>query len=541
MQTISNDTAQQPLTRLQRYGELIIYAVIFFALVASAFVLNIFLTEQSAKDTNDVFCATRLQQSWRKAQKNLTEVQNNLMTGANINENFNNFRYAIENFDSILTAFYFGGSVVIDGEIFTLIKPTEARPKKIINDLQEMWSPIKAEMLALSRTNPQNSATINQEVLAKMVEYAVTRDEAILDASQSFIVTLGELSQERVSKLQFFQILALVSTVVVFLAMVVRVTISLRKKDTLLDSQMEEITKQRDTIANEKERIDKLLKDLQMTQTQLVQSEKMASLGQMVAGLAHEVNTPLGFVRGNIEISQRNHGIISSALRQHDKLRQTLESGEVEELEQILLEAKESIEKINDYDLLSKTERVFEESLKGIDRLQELVTNLKNFSRLDEAVLKIADINEGIESSLLIANNALKHKAEVEKHFAPNCTMECYPAQLNQVFLNLLTNAAQAIEEGKRGKICISTFTENGYVVVKVADNGKGIPKEHLKKIFEPFFTTKPIGQGTGLGLSIVFKIIEQHNGTIDVESEAGKGTTFTIKLPRKQPRKNAQ
>lgn len=541
MQSVPNNASQKPLTRLQRYGELIIYAVIFFMLVASIFALNIFLAQQSEKDANDVFCATRLQQSWRKAQKNLTDVQNNLMTNADIRQNFLDFRQGIENFDSIVTAFCFGGNVKIDGASYALTKPVDARPKKSINDLQEMWSPIKAEMLALARSNPEDPASINPELLAKMVEYAIMRDDAILDASQSFIVKLGELSQERVARLQFFQVLALVSSVIVFLAMVIRLTISLRNKDELLDNQMKEIIAQRDTIAKEKEKTDRLLKDLQATQSQLVQSEKMASLGQMVAGLAHEVNTPLGFVRGNIEISQRNVGIISTALQEHDKLRQALESGEVDELEKTLLDAKASMEKINEYQLMEKTERVLQESLKGIDRLQELVLNLKNFSRLDEATLKMADINEGLDSTLVIANNLIKHKAEVKKNYAPSCVAECYPAQLNQVFLNLLTNAAQAIEDGKRGEIRVSTATENGSVVVKVSDNGKGIAKEHLKKIFEPFFTTKPVGQGTGLGLSIAFKIIQQHNGAIEVESEVGKGTTFTIKLPIKQPQKRAQ
>ncbi|MCS6988403.1 MAG: ATP-binding protein [Chloroherpetonaceae bacterium] len=529
---------EKPPTTLQRYGELIIYAIIFFALVASVFALNIYLARQSEKEANDVFCATRLQQAWRKAQKNLAEVQNNLMTGSATKDNFLAFRAGIQTFDSIVTAFYFGGVVTLDGMDFALTKPEDPRSKRIINDLQEMWSPIKTEMLNLARSNPDDPSSINQDLLFRMVEYAITRDDAILDASQAFIVKLGELSQERIARLQFFQVAALIGIVVVFLAMAIRVTISLRKKDALLRRRTEQIIEQRDAIAKEKEKVDALLKDLQATQAQLVQSEKMASLGQMVAGLAHEVNTPLGFVRGNIEISQRNHRIISNALREHDKLRRNLESGEVDELERILLEAKESMEKINDYQLIEKTDKVFEESLQGIDRLQELVANLKNFSRLDEAVFKVADLNEGLDSALMIANNVIKHKATVKKNYAPNCLVECYPAQLNQVFLNLLTNAAQAIEDGKRGEICLSTAINGEWATVKISDNGKGIPKEHLNKIFEPFFTTKPVGQGTGLGLSIAYKIIERHNGAIDVESEVGKGSTFTIKLPVKQKKK---
>ncbi len=527
----------QPPTRFQRYGELIIYAVIFFLLVASIFVLNIVLAQQSEKDTIDVFYATRLQQAWRKAQKSLLEVQNSLTAEQPINKHFQTFSASIQNFDSIVTAFYFGGMLTIDGRSFVLSKPTDARSKKSITDMHEMWSPIRAEMLSLTRLNPDSPANIDQDLLAKMIEYAVMRDDAILDASQGFIVALGEISQERISRLQFFQISALILGVVVFFAAAVRVTLSLRAKDALLDKRTEEIIAQRDTIAKEKEKTESLLKDLQMTQAQLVQSEKMASLGQMVAGIAHEVNTPLGFVRSNIEISQRNHRMIGTALRQHDKLRQTLEAGEVEDLEQILLEAKDAMEKINEYDLIEKTDRIFVESLEGLDRLQELITNLKNFSRLDEAQLKYANLNEGIDSSLVIANNLIKHKAVVKKHYTEPCNIECYPAQLNQVFLNLITNAAQAIENGKAGEIHISTALDGDKAIVKIRDNGKGIPKEHLQKIFEPFFTTKPVGQGTGLGLSIAYKIIQQHNGTIEVESEVGKGTTFTLKLPTTQKR----
>jgi len=251
-----------------------------------------------------------------------------------------------------------------------------------------------------------------------------------------------------------------------------------------------------------------------------------------VAGLAHEVNSPLGFVRNNIELLQRNYGIVSSALQEHDTLRDYLERGSLEQLEPQVDLAKSSMSLIEEYDLIGSTAQLVSDSLAGIDRIQDLVVNLKNFSRLDEATAKFADINDGIDAALVIADNVIKHKATVQKRYGDGVRAQCYPAQLNQVFLNLLTNAAQAIPDGQRGTITITTQKLDEHVIITIADDGAGIAPEHLNKIFEPFFTTKPVGQGTGLGLSIVYKIIENHNGVISVQSTLGKGTEFTIRLP---------
>ena len=272
---------------------------------------------------------------------------------------------------------------------------------------------------------------------------------------------------------------------------------------------------------------------IQEQQAQLIQSEKMASLGQMVAGIAHEVNTPLGFVRNNIEVLDKNLRRLLDVLERYRDLRDSLVNGHLDELEAKLVGIIEASKKIDSASFSEKIQALIAESLDGIDRIQQLVLDLKNFSRLDEAAFKETDLNQGLESTLKIANNIVKYKAEVIKDFAPELTAECYPARINQVFLNIITNAAQAIEG--QGKIWIKTYKENGTAVIKIRDNGKGIPQENLKKIFEPFFTTKDVGQGTGLGLYIVYKIIEQHKGTITVQSEVGKGTEFTIKLPIKQ------
>ncbi len=272
---------------------------------------------------------------------------------------------------------------------------------------------------------------------------------------------------------------------------------------------------------------------IQEQQTQLIQSEKMASLGQMVAGIAHEVNTPLGFVRNNIEVLEKNQRRLLDVLERYRDLRDSLVNGQLDELEVKLVGIIEASKKIDSANFSEKVQALISESIDGIDRIQQLVLDLKNFSRLDEASFKESDLNQGIESTLKIAHNIVKYKAEVIKDFAPELKAECFPARINQVFLNIITNAAQAIEG--QGNIWIKTYKENDMAVIKIRDSGKGIPQENLKKIFEPFFTTKDVGQGTGLGLSIVYKIIEQHKGTITVQSEVGKGTEFTIKLPIKQ------
>jgi len=285
---------------------------------------------------------------------------------------------------------------------------------------------------------------------------------------------------------------------------------------------------------NELEVNNKLIRE---QQSQLIQSEKMASLGQMVAGIAHEVNTPLGFVRNNLEVMSKFQNRMIDTLAEYHFLRDQLINGNVDALEEQLNKVSEISKKIEGQQFKDKVEAVLNESLVGIDRIQELVLDLKNFSRLDEESFKLSNINEGIESALKIANNMIKNKVTIHKDFIGNLDVECFPARMNQVFLNLISNGVQAIADS--GDLWISTSREmiesKEYGVISIKDNGKGIPKENLEKIFEPFFTTKPVGEGTGLGLSIVYKIIEQHNGFITVDSEVGTGTTFLIKIPVRQ------
>jgi len=261
-------------------------------------------------------------------------------------------------------------------------------------------------------------------------------------------------------------------------------------------------------------KLERTLKELRETQAQLVQSKKMASLGQLVAGVAHEVNNPIGAVNSATDVIKRCIKKIKlslskskniNELRGDNNFQKSL--GSLEENNQIVSTAGE--------------------------RIADIVRTLKNFARLDEKEIQLADLHEGIESTLTLLHHELKNNAQVSKDFGDIPQINCYPNELNQVFMNLFANAAQAIKN--QGTITIKTRSDENYVYIEVSDTGKGIAAEHLDRVFDPGFTTKGVGVGTGLGLSISYNIIQKHRGEIAVESEVGKGTTFSVVLPIKQ------
>ncbi|MBW1947832.1 MAG: PAS domain S-box protein [Deltaproteobacteria bacterium] len=280
----------------------------------------------------------------------------------------------------------------------------------------------------------------------------------------------------------------------------------------------------------------KTLADLQNTQSQLLQSEKMASIGQLAAGVAHEINNPVGFVKSNLGTMNEYREDLGKLLDQYEYLEEALSKGIAncgQETIRGLLEKVRKIKEEIDLNFIQDDhQNVIEESLEGIKRVEKIVSDLKDFAHIDKGELEQADINQGIESTLNIVWNELKYKAEVIKDLGDIPLVMCYPQRLNQVFMNILVNAAQAIE--KKGTIKISTRAANGQVEIRISDTGKGISPQVLSKIFDPFFTTKEVNKGTGLGLNVAYNIIQQHKGTIEVESEVGKGTTFTISLQTK-------
>jgi signal transduction histidine kinase len=262
--------------------------------------------------------------------------------------------------------------------------------------------------------------------------------------------------------------------------------------------------------------------ELERLQAQMVHSEKMASLGQLAAGVAHELNNPAGFIYGNMEFLRTCARGLERLLRFYDNA----------QLPAPLAGEAQAIKEEIDYDnSLKDLGAIITDCYDGAERIRDVVQNLRTFSRLDEAEFKKVDLHEGIESTIrLLSKYYGAGGITLERNYADLPQVDCYAGQLNQVWMNLLVNAAQAT--GQEGTVRVSTRMENETAVVSISDTGDGIAPEHLKSIFNPFFTTKRVGEGTGLGLSITYGIIERHGGCINVDSSLEKGTIFTVTVP---------
>jgi signal transduction histidine kinase len=288
-------------------------------------------------------------------------------------------------------------------------------------------------------------------------------------------------------------------------------------------------------IAQRNQVLRKALVELKESQTQLVQSEKMASLGQMVAGVAHELNTPLGYVKNNVQLLRELSTPLFDLADAQAVLADCLSDPNCDDvrLDSALQAAAEARDLASPELLMEDFGQLFSDTLYGLEQIAELVVGLKDFARLDRAMSEEVDLNDCIRSALVIARNGIKDKAEIVLQLAELPRIPCAPSQINQVLLNLLNNAAQAIDGF--GQILLKTWADDSAVFVSLQDSGRGMTPEVLARIFDPFFTTKPVGQGTGLGLSISYKIIQDHGGQIRAASEPGRGTRFLIRLPRPQ------
>jgi signal transduction histidine kinase len=290
--------------------------------------------------------------------------------------------------------------------------------------------------------------------------------------------------------------------------------------------------RQRTELALQKEKEEQrvLIAKLEDVHNQLLQSEKMASIGQLAAGVAHEINNPIGFVYSNL-------GTLEKYVEDTFRMLSLYEQAEAEIANPDVLAGLQAAKQDLDISYLkSDLHALMKESKDGIVRVKVIVQNLKDFSHVGASdEWRYSDLQQGLESTLNIVNNEIKYKADVVREYGAIPEVECILSQLNQVFMNLLVNAAYAISE--RGTITIRTGCEGNEVWVEISDTGQGIPPENLQKIIDPFFTTKPVGKGTGLGLSLSYGILQKHHGRLEVNSELGRGTTFRISLPVIQPK----
>lgn len=274
---------------------------------------------------------------------------------------------------------------------------------------------------------------------------------------------------------------------------------------------------------------------LEEVQRQLLQADRLSTIGQLAAGVAHEINNPIGYVQSNlVTLTDYVNSMFLLISAQDSALRQVRTEAPA------LFAQADNIRQQIDFDFLAKDlPTLLAESQEGISRVRKIIQDLREFSRAGHLESwTLADLHAGIDSTLNIVWNDLKYKVELVKHYGDIPPVECLPSQLNQVFMNILVNAGHAIEQ--RGQITVATHMQGDFVYVEISDTGKGIAPENLARVFEPFFTTKAVGKGTGLGLSISYGIVRKHGGEIDVRSEVGQGTMFVIKLPIRQQRAGA-
>ena len=412
--------------------------------------------------------------------------------------------------------------------VFTFISQLEAIESQLPQSQKEPLRRLVDTTYLLNgikRTMNQSVENMQLSSLVGQIEYLRTQ------LSSDQIYTAGAVSDAR--------ILLNISTVLL-LALLAFMGRRLQVSYAALNLSHDDLERR---IEERTEELQQTNHDLKESQVQLVQAEKLSSLGQLVAGVMHEINTPLLYVQNNTTMTSTSVQEISEFVKLALPLLKTTDSQEIAKALNELTNKREDFDADEMLENLEEVEALADDSLDGLAQISELVQSLKDFSRLDRVADDKFDVREGIEKTLVITRNLLKQGVEVKKDLQSVPEIYCSPSRLNQVFINLVTNAVQAMEG--QGTLSISTRwlqSERGdSVEVCFEDTGCGIPEEHLNKILDPFFTTKPVGQGTGLGLSIVHQIVEQHEGQILVDSKVGVGTRITLNFPIRPSANKAQ
>jgi two-component system NtrC family sensor kinase len=376
-------------------------------------------------------------------------------------------------------------------------------------------------MSMVERVEPQGEEALRAEIvrLGKVVKALMNRAEQAMNAqTSSFGMFQNTLALEQQVRRRTREL-----------------EIALRENETMnrdlqgakarMEQEIEEHKQTQIALEQEKEEQKVLISKLEDAHFQLLQSEKLASIGQLAAGVAHEINNPICFVNANLSSLKDYAGKLLAMLDAYESCDGILQRDPATagRLQQVRKDA--------DIDFVrSDIASLIAESLEGTDRVRIIVQDLRDFSRAGEAVWEWANIHACLDSTLNVVRNEIRYKAEIVREYGELPQIECYPSQLNQVFMNLLINGAQAIVG--QGTITIRTGTEGDQVWVAISDTGAGIAPENMARIFDPFFTTKPVGKGTGLGLSLCYGIVERHGGRIEVRSVVGEGTTFRVRLP---------
>ena len=386
---------------------------------------------------------------------------------------------------------------------------------------------LQAQLDAMQNTAvmADGDAYVLVEALSTNITYILQRlpgrDAALLSVVNAPMSVLNDIlsaytqrSSDSFRRAETYR-LALIAYAAILLFVLLTLALRLRHSYATLETQVGERTQQ----------LAKAYDELKQSQLQIMQAEKMASLGQMVAGVAHEINTPLGFSSSNVEIVRERIGEMGEVF---DRLVDKMADGMAAIDPETAMRARQ----LQDEHCQQEMAELLEATGQGLNQISELVKSLRDFSRLDRSKNDRVDINKGIDDVLRIANNTLsKSNAQVHRDYAELPLVECGPSQINQVLLNLIVNAAQALPE-QGGNVAVRTRVNGRFVEICVEDDGHGIPAELLPRIFDPFVTTKEIGKGTGLGLSIAYQIVQDHGGALTVESTPGTGTSFTLSLP---------